>query len=114
VIESRIGKIFLGLLTILPIAYMFYFFSFAFSNFGAQPQIFDEQQFNMIFKLHIGAMVLTFGLLIFYIVHLFRTEIVANDKKALWAVVLFFGNMIAMIVYWFLYIWPDKVKKNAP
>ena len=93
---------------------MFYFFSFTFSNFGAQPQMIDETQFNMIFKLHLGAMVLTCSLLLFYIVHLFRTEIVANDKKALWAVVLFFGNMIAMIVYWFLYIWPDKLKKNAP
>lgn len=107
-IKSRIGKILVGAVTLLPAAYMFYFFAFAFSNFGAHPQAFGEQQFNTLFKLHLGTMTLTIGLFVFYVAHLFRTERVANDKKALWAVVLFFGNVIAMIIYWYLYIWNDK------
>jgi hypothetical protein len=32
---------------------------------------------------------------------------VPNDKKALWAAVLFFGNMVALPVYWYLYIWRE-------
>ncbi len=27
--------------------------------------------------------------------------------KALWAVVLFMGGPIAMLVYWYLYLWRD-------
>lgn len=52
-----------------------------------------------------GAAVLTVGLLIFYIVHLFGTTLVPQDAKALWAVVLFLGSVIAMPVYWYLYLW---------
>ena len=57
-------------------------------------------------------MALIVGLLVFYITHLFRTDSVANDKKALWAIVLFLGNVIAMVVYWFLYIWPSGSRSN--
>ncbi|NLG84554.1 MAG: hypothetical protein GX493_08130 [Firmicutes bacterium] len=42
-----------------------------------------------------------------YIVNVFNTDLVDKDKKALWAVVLFFGNIIAMPIYWYLYIWRE-------
>jgi hypothetical protein len=102
---SRIGKLFLGAVTLLPLAYMAYSFWLVLSSFGSGGPVHDEQQFNHLFKLHMATMALLFGLLVFYVIHLFRTSAVPNDKKALWAVVLFFGNIPAMIVYWFLYIW---------
>jgi hypothetical protein len=42
-----------------------------------------------------------------YIVNVFKNDRVSKDKKALWVVVLFLGNMIAMPVYWYLYIWEE-------
>lgn len=42
-----------------------------------------------------------------YIGHVFKNPAIAADKRALWAVVLFFGNVIAMPVYWFLYVWRE-------
>lgn len=45
-----------------------------------------------------------FGLLIFYIVYLFKTDRVPQDKKALWAVVSFLGHAMVMPVFWYLYI----------
>lgn len=57
-------------------------------------------------------MVLVVGLLIYYIRHLFKTKLVPNDMKALWAVVLFLGNMIAMPVFWYHYIWTPAWKSN--
>jgi len=39
-------------------------------------------------------------LFVIYIVHLFKTDRVPNNKKALWAVVLFLGSMIAMPICW--------------
>jgi hypothetical protein len=55
--------------------------------------------------LHLLTMLEIMGLLVIYLVHLFRTDRVPQDKKALWAVVLFLGNMLAMPVYWYLYVW---------
>ena len=59
----------------------------------------------IIFPLHFLTMVEICALIVVYIIHLFKTDRVAPDKKALWAVVLFLGNMLAMPVYWYLYIW---------
>ena len=40
---------------------------------------------------------------------------VPQDKKALWAVVIFMGNALAMPVYWYLYIWkPLRHEPLAP
>jgi len=40
-----------------------------------------------------------------YIVYLFKTKHVPKGKKALWAVVLFMGNIFAMPIFWYHYIW---------
>jgi hypothetical protein len=54
------------------------------------------------------------ALTVFYIVNVFRNERVDKDKKVLWAVVLFMGNMIAMPIYWYLYIWKEPAVTSAP
>jgi predicted metal-binding membrane protein len=61
----------------------------------------------LFFAAHFLTMFLMFGLTAFYIVYLFRTDRIAQDKKALWAVVLFLGNIIAFPVFWYLYIWKE-------
>jgi len=55
--------------------------------------------------MHIATMLEIMGLLVVYIVHLFKTDRVPKDQKALWAVVIFLGSVLAMPVYWYLYIW---------
>jgi hypothetical protein len=54
------------------------------------------------------------ALMAFYIVNVFRNDRVDKDKKALWAVVLFMGNMIAMPIYWYLYIWREAPAVDSP
>jgi len=44
------------------------------------------------------------GLLVFYVVDLFRNPRVPSESRTLWAVVLFLGNIVAMPIYWALYI----------
>ncbi len=53
-----------------------------------------------------------FGLLVFYIYNLFKNENVKSDQKVLWALVLFMGNMMAMPIYWYLYIWRESGDRN--
>ena len=105
------AKILLGVATLWPVLYMFIFFMFIFSMVLFMP---DQSAgegpptwFFIIFPLHILTMLWIFGLTIFYILNIFKNDRVDQDKKALWAVVIFFGNMFAMPVYWYLYIWRE-------
>lgn len=103
---SRPVKLIVGVMTLLPFVYMVYFMVSMASSMKTNASGPDD--FDMLFRLHLGTMLLTFSLMIFYIVYLFRTSKVPQDKKALWAVVLFMGNMFAMPVFWLLYIWQDS------
>lgn len=114
---SRTTKILLGIASLWPIVYMGLFMAFMFGTFfftfisemkhpGAEPEGFPVA-FAVIFALHFFTILWIFGLLGVYIWHLFVTDRVPKDQKALWAVVLFLGNMMAMPVYWYLYIWRE-------
>jgi len=105
---SRGKKITLAIFTAWPLFYMVLFmcsmfgmFFFADGGHSSGPDIF----FMIIFPLHFFTMFEILALMVIYIVHLFKTDAVPQDKKALWAVVLLLGNMIAMPIYWYLYIW---------
>lgn len=63
--------------------------------------------FNVIFILHFAVIILSIALIAFYVIYLFKTDRIASDKKALWAVVLFLGSFLAMPVFWYLYIWRE-------
>lgn len=109
------AKIFLGIATLWPIIYMFLFFIFIFSqvftNFSTPESTAHQSSFpgeiKIIFGLHFFTMLWIFGLLAIYIINVFKNDRVTKDKKALWAVVLFLGNMFAMPIYWYLYIWRE-------
>jgi len=100
-------------LTLAPWAYFVFFFAHFMAKLpmdpsAAAPPAEFFQAFNTIFRLQLIIMASLIGLLVFYIVHVFRTDRVPADKKALWAVVLFLGHLLAMPVYWYLYMWPKS------
>lgn len=72
------------------------------------------RSFQVLMAAHIGTMFIMMALLTFYIVHVFKNPALAGDKRTLWAVVLFFGNVIAMPAYWFLYVWRQPVSPVVP
>jgi Ni,Fe-hydrogenase I cytochrome b subunit len=104
-------KILLGVATLWPFAYMILFFGFIFSSILFRPTVGAESGiqpvFALIFGLHLFTMLVILALTIVYIVDVFKNDRVEKDKKALWAIVIFMGNMIAMPIYWYLYIWKD-------
>ena len=83
----------LGGCTAWPIFYMFLFMGTIFSqfimmDFGSKPPAGEMPTImKIIFPLHFLTMIWIFGLLAVYIRHIFKTEAVPQDKKALWAVV---------------------------
>lgn len=104
--------------TLWPIVYMFLFMAFMFSQVFIgmdNPTQGDGMPlaFKIIFPLHFLTMLEIFVLIAVYIWHIFKTDVIAQDKKALWAVVIFLGNMVAMPVYWWLYIWKQAGESGA-
>jgi hypothetical protein len=107
---NRPTALLIAVLTVAPWAYFVFLLSRFMPTFEAMSSSTAPEQFfrnfDLIFRLHLLVMVLIVALMAFYIIHLFRTDRVPNDKKTLWAVVLFLGNLLAMPVYWYLYMWP--------
>jgi hypothetical protein len=109
-------RILIGVLTAWPLVYFILFFVFMFGTviisgfFGREPL---GGLIVLVFVLHMFTILLSFALIAFYIVFLFKTDRVDADKKALWAVVLFLGNMIAMPVFYYLYIWKKPEEETA-
>ena len=73
-------KLIVGALTLLPIVHMVYFFVSVMSSLGARHGGLDD--LDLLFRLHLGTMLLTFVLMIFYIVFLFRTSRVPQCQTA--------------------------------
>lgn len=115
---SKPAKVALGLATLWPLLYMFIFMGFGVymvlsdinQTEGGRAQGVKEvpPEFIAIMVLHMITILWMFALLAIYIYNVFNNDMVDKDKKALWAVVLFLGNMIAMPIYWYLYIWPEN------
>jgi len=102
--RSTPARLFFGVLTVLPLAYMAYFMWRMPFISSAQPP--SRAEFDSFFRIHVTATLAIFAIIGICIVYLFRTDRVPQAKKALWAVVLFMGNMIALPIFWFIYIRP--------
>jgi hypothetical protein len=100
----------IGLFTIWPIIYFFLFMAFfvvtALTMFQQTPQHQSGPGFFPYIVIpHVGTMLLMFALMAFYIVHVFKNPALKDDRRALWAVVLFMGLPFSAPVYWWLFIW---------
>lgn len=105
-------KILLGLATLWPFVYVVFFFIFVFASILFMPSSGGQElgppvSFMILFLMHFLTMLLILALTVIYMVNVFRNDRVDKDKKVLWAVVLFMGSMIAMPIYWYLYIWKE-------
>ena len=108
---KKSNKIILGILTTWPILYMFIFMGYIFFSFFLSINSSNPNDimpdFFIIFILHFFTIFMSMGLLIYYVINIFKNDRVKSDQKALWAIILFVGNMIAMPVYFYLFIWKE-------
>jgi hypothetical protein len=66
----------------------------------------DVDSFHVLFRVHMATMILSVGLLVFYVVHLFKVQLPA-DQRIMWALVIFFLGPLAMPFYFFNHVWPE-------
>jgi len=103
---SRPLSVLLGLVSVLPLAYVVYFISYVASlKPGVQP---PPMPFERVFSLHLAMMGLSILLTVIYLVIAYRSPQVPNERRTFWAVVLFMGNVFAFPVFWYLFVWPRR------
>ena len=55
---------------------------------------------------------LAFGLLAYYINHIFKNNRLGKQTGVGWVVALWLGNLGAMPLYWYLYIWKEPAQEK--
>lgn len=114
--EKRRKKIVTGIVTFLPLVLLFIFITMIFD-------VMTNMMPNMLYAVNEEAMVqemlaymmqiflwegmyflMIFGVFIFYVVEVIRNYPGTGGYKGLWIGLMFFFNIIAMMVYWVVYI----------
>lgn len=62
---------------------------------------------NMAAAIAAVAFLLNFGLMIFYLFHLYSTSGLGAGSRALWLVLIVFVSFLAMPLYWYLHVWDN-------
>lgn len=60
--------------------------------------------FGVLIGLHVFTMVLLLGVTVLYVIDVFRNPRVKSDQRVLWLIVLLLGGLIAMPIYWWIYV----------
>jgi hypothetical protein len=105
----------LGVFTYWPLIYVLIFTLTMLTGVFGVKQPSDggvPMYFKILFACHLITMLEIVFLAVFYIGYLLKTDRVASNKKILWAVLIWFGNAIAMPIFWHRYIW-GKLKASG-
>jgi tellurite resistance protein TehA-like permease len=111
---SKNTKILVGVLTILPfisiIAYIWAMIKMIseISNAGSAPDALAFSGFASMFIMIGITVLLSIGLLIYYIVHAVNNKSLTSEERLMWILLFVFISTIAFMIYWVLRIWQDK------
>lgn len=114
---SRNSKLFIGLLSFLPIILVFILLFMIFrmfptfiewDNYEPAPQeVFSL--FGPVFIVGIFIGILSLGLLIFFIMHLVRHKEMDSTEKVIWILVFLFAGIVGYPIYWYMRVWKNEL-----
>ena len=115
-------KVWLGIATIWPVAYIFLFVSAIFlmvllsgpGRAHAPASMLVGVGVVGVFALHIFTMLEIMALKVFYIVRVLKAEHLDQNMKIMWMLLLFLTALFVEPIYWYLYIWRDKSDPALP
>ncbi len=122
---TRSKKIFLGILSVMPIILTIGLLIYLFTGFIPQMVTLDQQYGNNVppmavlsnvFGFVLYAIILSLfhlGLLIYFIIHAINNKAVKSEERIIWILVFIFVSTVGFIIYWAIRIWPDE-KKEEP
>jgi hypothetical protein len=115
---SRSSKIFIGILSFLPIVLLFTMLLMilrlfpTFIEWGNNYEPAPQEVFSLfgpIFILGFGMAILSIGLLIFFIMHLLRHKSLDSTERIIWILVFLFAGIVGYPIYWYMRVWKDHV-----
>ena len=90
-----------GVASVLPLVYLVYFIWHVTSLEHT-----GLTRFEALLSLHLAMICLVVILLMaVYLFMLYRSAAVPENRRTLWAVVLFMANVFAFPVFWYLFLW---------
>lgn len=98
------AKIILGIATLWPILFVAIFLLYGFF-LPVVPQL--REVGNVMFYIGAPTMLWVMALIILYFINVLKNDQIRGENKAWWVVLLFFTHIIAMPIYWYLYIWRE-------
>ena len=114
---SRGSKLFIGLLSFLPILLLFVLLFMIFrlfptfiewDNYDPTPQeVFSR--FAPIFMVGIFLAILSLGLLIFFIMHVIRHKVMDSTERIIWILVFLFAGIVGYPIYWYMRVWRNEI-----
>ena len=112
-------KLLLGIITIVPLIYTVFLLIGLFQAFYSlivpgTAEGFLFQHFNSFFIIHLLMMLWNLAQIIFYMIHVLKNDALKNERKALWAVLIFMASVFVMPVYWYLNIWRERKELSQP
>lgn len=116
---NKSTKIILGILTFLPLLLaisiigliIFNFLSMFFAHEPYMPMRYLSYLGYMLPYIF-PAILLSMGLFVFYLTHIFQNSLLDTEKRILWSVIMFLIFGIATPIYWYLHIWKQEAKNN--
>jgi len=91
----------LGIASVLPLVYLVYFIWHVTSLEHT-----GLTRFEALLTLHLASIALIVLILMsVYLFMLYRSASVPQERRTLWAVVLFLANVFAFPVFWYLFLW---------
>ena len=114
---SRSSKLFIGLLSFLPIILTAVLFIVMFMQFNtflewenrdpAPQEMFNT--FGSFFLIGIAMFLLSIALLIYFIIQLVRNKKMDSTERAIWILAFVLGGIICYPIYWYMKIWKEDL-----
>jgi hypothetical protein len=107
------ARVFLGIVTFVPGAFCVAFLGIFISVFalGWKP---PYELIRTLVLLHFTCLLLIVSLLIYYLRHVYQNRDLTAQEQTLWIAMLFFGNVVAMPIYWCRYLSAGDRSKDVP
>lgn len=112
---SRSSKVFIGLLSFLPIILFAGFFITVFLPVINPPSWEDREPggsgffgfMEYILLIGVALLLVTIGILVYLIVHVSRHKTMEPTERAIWILVFVLGGFISYPIYWYMRIWKE-------
>ena len=100
---SRSFKPVLAVAVVWPIFYFVAFMMMIASQAFAHPGVMP-----ILFMVHGATAVTMLGTLALSIIHAVQSKTLANEWRIVWCVLLLFGALITVPIYFFIHMWPEQ------